>query len=102
MVYVSGMLPTLHSSGGSADGFEEQVRSALQHCERILAAAGSSLDQVVQCTAYIVGLHHWPLFNRIYSERFGDHKPSRTVLPVAELHYGALVEVQMIAKQRPA
>lgn len=96
-VFVSGMLPTLTKPGGDFDSFDDQVRSALQHCERVLAAAGYSLHDVVQCTAYIVGVDNWPLFNRIYGERFGAHKPARAVVPVPELHHGALVELQMVA-----
>jgi 2-iminobutanoate/2-iminopropanoate deaminase len=96
-VFVSGMLPTLTKQGGDLDAFDDQVRSALQHCENILASVGCSLDDVVQCTAYIVGVDRWPLFNRIYGERFGSHKPARAVVPVPELHHGALVELQMVA-----
>jgi reactive intermediate/imine deaminase len=92
LVYVSGMLP-----GGEPGSFEEQTALALQHCENVLAAAGCRLDQVVQCTAYIVGIDNWPVFNRIYSERFGAHRPARAVVPVPELHHGYLVEVQMTA-----
>ncbi|MDB5918773.1 MAG: RidA family protein [Massilia sp.] len=96
-IYVSGMLPTLSSPGGVADAFEDQVRSALQHCERVLAAAGCSFDDVVQCTAYIVGIDNWPRFNQVYGACLGAHKPARAVVPVPELHHGALVELQMIA-----
>jgi reactive intermediate/imine deaminase len=98
LVYVSGMLPTLSAPGGVSDPFEVQAQSALRHCESILAAAGCGLQDVVQCTAYIVGIQHWPLFNRIYAERFGAHKPARAVVPVPELHHGALVELQMVAR----
>ena len=97
-VFVSGMLPTLRTPGGEGDPFDDQVRSALQHCERILAAAGCGLSDVVQCTAYIVGVAHWPAFNRVYAEHFGQHKPARAVVPVPELHHGALVELQMVAR----
>lgn len=96
-VFVSGMLPTLTKRGADADSFDDQVRSALQHCESVLTAAGYSLRDVVQCTAYIVGVDRWPLFDRIYGERFGSHKPARAVVPVAELHHGALLELQMVA-----
>ncbi|MDB5841385.1 MAG: endoribonuclease [Herminiimonas sp.] len=98
-VFVSGMLPTLMAAGGASDEFDAQVRSALQHCERVLAGAGCGLHDVVQCTAYIVGVDNWPLFNRVYSERFGQHKPARAVVPVPELHHGALVELQMVAQK---
>jgi 2-iminobutanoate/2-iminopropanoate deaminase len=98
-VFVSGMLPTPSAAGSVTDDFDAQVASALQHCEQVLMAAGCALRDVVQCTAYIVGVNHWPAFNRVYSERFGSHKPARAVVPVPELRHGALVELQMIARK---
>jgi enamine deaminase RidA (YjgF/YER057c/UK114 family) len=44
-----------------------------------------------------VGVENWPEFNRIYSDMLGDAKPARTVVPVPELHYGYLVEIDAIA-----
>jgi enamine deaminase RidA (YjgF/YER057c/UK114 family) len=66
----------------------------------ILAVAGSGLDQVLKATVYISDISHWPAFNAIYAEKLGDHKPARTVVPVAQLHYGYLVEMDAIAAVR--
>lgn len=98
-VFVSGMLPTLTSDAGTDDSFGDQTRSALRHCRHILEAAGCTLADVVQCTAYIVGVRHWPVFNGVYAEAFGTHRPARAVVPVPELHHGALVELQMVARK---
>jgi reactive intermediate/imine deaminase len=95
--FVSGMLPGPGVATDGPDNFERQVRAVLAHCENVLKAAGSAKQDVVQCVAYIVGIDHWPAFNRIYAEFFGDHKPARAVVPVPELHHGLLVEVQMTA-----
>jgi 2-iminobutanoate/2-iminopropanoate deaminase len=94
LLFVSGQLP----SCGSETDFETQTRMVLEKCACILEAAGCSLSNVVQCTAYIVGIDNWPLFNRVYAEIFEEHKPARAVVPVPELHYGLKVEVQMIAE----
>lgn len=96
-VFVSGMLPSTQPEDASHHDFEAQSHMVLQRCEQVLAAAGCRLDQVVQCTAYVVGMDHWPLFNRVYQARFGEHRPARAVVPVPELHYGFLVEVTMTA-----
>jgi 2-iminobutanoate/2-iminopropanoate deaminase len=93
VVYVSGVLP----GDSIKEDFEAQLREVLTRCTHVLEAAGCSLNDVAQCTGYIVGTANWPHFNRIYAEVFGDHRPARAVVPVPELHYGALVEVQMIA-----
>ncbi len=96
-VFVSGTLPSTKPAEGPPPAFEDQARAVLAHCERILAEAGCRLEGVVQCTAYVVGIGNWPLFNRIYAERFGPHRPARAVVPVPELHHGYLIEVQMTA-----
>jgi 2-iminobutanoate/2-iminopropanoate deaminase len=84
-------------AGALSPSFEDQVAAVLDVCDNILAAAGCSLQDVVQCTAYIVGVDHWPQFNRAYAARFGAHKPARTVVPVAALRHGALIELQVNA-----
>jgi 2-iminobutanoate/2-iminopropanoate deaminase len=93
LVFVSGQIP---SCGNEAD-FETQTLDALQKCAHILKAAGCSFNDVVQCTAYIVGIDNWSLFNKVYSQQFGEHRPARAVVPVPELHYGMKVEIQMTA-----
>jgi 2-iminobutanoate/2-iminopropanoate deaminase len=49
---------------------------------------------------YVADVSHWPAFNAIYAEKLGAHKPARTVVPVAALHYGYLVEMDAIAALR--
>ena len=39
-------------------------------------------------------------FNNIYARVFGEHKPARVVVPVPGLHYGYLVEMDVIAALR--
>jgi enamine deaminase RidA (YjgF/YER057c/UK114 family) len=63
----------------------------------ILDAAGGKPGDLVKVTAYIVGVDHWPRFNAVYAALLPDARPARTVVPVAELHYGFLVEVDAIA-----
>jgi 2-iminobutanoate/2-iminopropanoate deaminase len=96
--FVSGQLPIrpdgthLHQAD-----FETQCRQALHSLFAVLEAAHSRPERVVKVTAYIVGAAHWPTFNSIYAQMFGQHRPARTVVPVPELHYGYLIEVDAIA-----
>ncbi|MDH5709329.1 MAG: RidA family protein [Hylemonella sp.] len=96
-VFVSGMLPSTDPAEAASLDFEAQARRVLGRCEQVLAAADCRLDQVVQCTVYMVGMAHWSAFNRVYQEVMGAHKPARAVVPVPELHHGFLVEVTMTA-----
>ena len=99
LVFVSGVLPGKPPEG-ETDSFERQVRASFAQCSNILNAAGCTLSDVVQCTAYLVGVERWPEFNAIYAEIMGDHKPARAVVPVPELHYGFLIEIQLVAEKK--
>lgn len=96
LVFVSGVLPARELADLS---FDAQCASVFAQCETILRAAGCAMDDVVQCTAYLAGVEHWPGFNTAYAGVFGEHRPARAVVPVPALHYGFLVEVQLVAER---
>jgi 2-iminobutanoate/2-iminopropanoate deaminase len=96
LVFLSGILPAQGAVAADAS-FEAQCGSVFDQCEKVLRAAGCGFDDVVQCTAYLAGVEHWPAFNAIYARVFGAHKPARAVVPVPALHYGFLVEIQLVA-----
>ncbi|HTR58572.1 MAG TPA: RidA family protein [Casimicrobiaceae bacterium] len=101
LVFVSGQLATRPDGSHTADlPFEDQVRQALDNVLTALRSAGATKDDVLKVTAYIVDVARWPRFNAIYAEVMGDARPARTVVPVAELHYGYLVEIDAIAACR--
>lgn len=97
LAYVSGQLPVSREGRLPPDApFEQQARLVIANVRAALEAAGSSLDRVVRCTVYVSDVADWPVFNRVYAEAFGDHKPARTVVPVGPLHYGYRVEMEAI------
>jgi 2-iminobutanoate/2-iminopropanoate deaminase len=101
VVYVAGQLPIVPGEPErQLATFEEQARRVIDNVIAILEAAGSGADLMLKATVYIADLKHWPAFNAIYAERLGAHKPARTVVPVAALHYGYLVEMDAVAALR--
>lgn len=96
--YISGQLP-IRADGAPLDNdaFETQAEQAIDNMLAILTAAGGTPADLVRVTAYIVGVGNWPRFNQVYAQKLGDAKPARTVVPVPELHYGYLVEIDAIA-----
>jgi 2-iminobutanoate/2-iminopropanoate deaminase len=101
-VYVAGQLPIDPENPKAPPGdAAHQARQALMNIARILEAAGSGLDRVLQMTIYVSDVSHWGEVNRVYTEVMGEHRPARAVVPVGELHYGYLVEIQAIAATGP-
>ena len=98
MLYVSGQLSVDPDTGKVAEGgIEAQTSQAFKNLERVLKEGGSSFEKVVQCRVYISDMSHWDTVNRIYGEIFKAHKPARIVVPVGELHFGCLIEVEAVA-----
>ena len=98
LVFLSGILPAQGTVAADAS-FEAQCDSVFDQCGKVLRAAGCGFHDVVQCTAYIAGVEHWPAFNGVYARVFGFHKPARAVVPVPGLHHGFLVEIQLVARR---
>lgn len=101
LVFTSGQL------GVRADGthtvdlpFEDQARQAIGNMLATLRAAGMEPTEILKVTVYIAGVDYWPRFNAVYAEIMGDARPARTVVPVADLHYGYLVEIDAVAACR--
>ncbi|HVZ49499.1 MAG TPA: RidA family protein [Gemmatimonadaceae bacterium] len=98
LVFVSGQLPTVPGQAEHVVGsIEEQTERCLRNVERVLQAAGSSLNQVLQMTVYISDGDLWGRVNATYAQIMGTHKPARAVVPVKDLHYGYQIEIQAIA-----
>jgi 2-iminobutanoate/2-iminopropanoate deaminase len=101
LVYVAGQLPIVPGEPDRrlAD-FEAQARQVIANVIAIVDASGSSRERILRTTVYIADVSHWPAFNAIYADMLGSHRPARTVVPVAALHYGYLVEMDAIAALR--
>ena len=98
LVFVSGQLGIRPDGSHTAHlPFEDQVHQALENVLTALRSAGATAADVLKVTAYIVDAERWPRFNALYAEAMGDARPARTVVPVAQLHYGYLVEIDAVA-----
>lgn len=96
-VWVSGILPLPKEGLLEGDTFEAQTARVLAHFDAVLFGAGVTRSDVVQVRVYVTGIAHWPAFDQAYGAFFGDHKPSRAVVPVPELHYGYALELEATA-----
>ena len=98
LLFVSGQL-ALTPQGESLAGadLETQTRQALANLRAVVEAAGGTLDRVARVTAYLADPQGWPVFNRVFAEVFGAHRPARAVVPVQPFAGGFVVEVEAVA-----
>ncbi len=95
-LFISGQVPFNEEQSQPVE-IEEQTRLTLGKVEQILQEAGRSKTDVLQCRIYISNMELWSRVNAVYADFFGDHKPTRCIVPVGELHYGCLIEMEALA-----
>jgi 2-iminobutanoate/2-iminopropanoate deaminase len=83
-------------------GVRDEVRQALDNLSALLAAEGSGLHEVVKTTVFLRHMRDYPIMNEVWAEHFGDHRPARSAVAVAELPLHALVEIEAWAWNGPA
>ena len=66
----------------------------IANLEAQLASEGASLSDVVKTTVFLRHMSDYAPMNETYMAAFGDHRPARSAIGVAELPLGALVEVE--------
>lgn len=102
LVYVAGQLPIDPATGAVVQGdIEAQADRTLQNVAAILVAGGSGLDMVLSLTVYVLTRDDWVGINAACIRAFGDHRPARAVVGVANLKPGCRVEITAVAALRP-
>jgi 2-iminobutanoate/2-iminopropanoate deaminase len=96
-VFTAGQAGRNRDTGQMGD-LADQARWSLRNLAAILAASGSSMEQVVKTTVYLKeGCDTGPL-NRAYTEQFGDRLPARSLVLVSRLKGPEmLVEIEAVA-----
>ena len=97
LLFVSGQGP-LDKNGKVVHGdIKTQTKATLENFKRIMEAAGSSMDCVLQTTVYLKDLADFSGMNEAYTNFFNDPKPARTTVQAGGLLFGMKVEIQGIA-----
>jgi reactive intermediate/imine deaminase len=98
VIYTSGQIALDPATGNIVDGdFAAQARRVFENLKAVLAAADAGFSNVAKANVYLTDLANFATLNEIYASYFGDTKPARTTVGVAQLPKGGLVEIDLIA-----
>ena len=87
-----------HNGNFKAFDFEAQVHSVFQNVKSILEASGSSWEQLVDVTVFLVDMKRdFQTFNRLYAEYFKENQPCRTTVEINNLPTPIAIELKCIA-----
>ena len=97
-LYLSGQIALDPASGNLIEGdFAAQARRVFDNLRAVLRASGADFNNVARATVYLTDLGNFQALNSIYGQYFGEHKPARSTVGVAQLPRGAAVEIDLIA-----
>jgi reactive intermediate/imine deaminase len=98
MLYLSGQIGTLPGSRDLAPGgIAAETRQTMENIKQVLEYSGSSMDQVVKCTVFLLNISDYAAMNEVYASFFQNDPPARSTLAASGLALGAQVEIECIA-----
>ena len=99
-IFVSGQGPIDPDSGDIVgEDIREETERTLENVAAVLAAADSSLDDVVKSTVFVTDMSNYDAVNEVYAEYMSDPFPAQSAVEVADLPVDIGVEIEVIASR---
>lgn len=102
-VFLTGQIPSDPADDDRPlpDGIEAQTRRALDNLGIVLESLGLGLEHVVAARVFLTHFERdYEAMNAVYRSTFpADRLPARTCIGVTALAWGALVEIDFIARR---
>ena len=96
-IFVSGQLGITDAQGKEVKGIGAQTRQCLENIKEVLAAAASSLEDVVKVTIFLRNEKDFAKMNEVYQSYFTKDKPARSTAITGLALPNMLVETECIA-----
>ncbi len=78
--------------------FAQQCHSVFENVRIVLEEAGSSWDELVDVTVFLIDIDHdFATYNKIYADYFKANQPCRTTVEVNKLPTPIAIELKCIA-----
>jgi len=99
LIFVSGQQVDKNENNEAiTDDIEEQTELVFQTIEKILKAAGASIDDVVKAQIFLTDINDFPKISAIRDKWFVKSKPVSTLVEVnAMTRKGAKIEIEVTA-----
>lgn len=98
LLFCSGQIPLDPASGEVVAGdIRRQAEQVMENITAVLAAAGTSLNEVVKATVFLADMNDFGAVNEVYGRYFSGHKPARSTVAVMGLPRGVLLEIEVVA-----
>lgn len=97
-LFTAGQIALDPATGQIVEGdVVAQTRRVMTNLSAVLAAAGTSWDNVVKTTVFLKNLGDFARVNEEYGSTLGSARPARSTVEVSELPRGVMVEIDLVA-----
>jgi 2-iminobutanoate/2-iminopropanoate deaminase len=97
-LFTAGQIPMDPGTMKIIEGdIARQTNRIFDNLEAVLHGAGCTFGDVVKATVYLVDLQDFAEMNKVFAERFGEHRPARSTVQVSKLPASARVEIDLTA-----
>jgi 2-iminobutanoate/2-iminopropanoate deaminase len=99
MLYLSGRIGFVPGTLTVPDDPSEEAKYLLEGCREVLAAAGMTMDDLVQVQIHASDVGLFDVFNAVYRSQFRGSLPARAFIGSGTLLLGARFELIAIARK---
>jgi 2-iminobutanoate/2-iminopropanoate deaminase len=97
--FLSGQIPLDPATNTLIEGdIAAQTERVFENLKAVLAACGSSLENVVKTTVFLKDMGEFAKMNEVYGRYFASNPPARSTVEAARLPRDVRVEIDCIAK----
>lgn len=96
-LYTSGQIPLTPEGEMLTGDIVKETHQVFANLKAILDEAGLSFQNVVKTTVFVADIQNFAVINEIYGSYFGEHRPARSLVEVAQLPKGASLEIELVA-----
>jgi len=98
LLFSSGQIPLDPATGELVNSdISSATKRVMENIRGILAAAGTSFENVIKTVVYLKDMADFVAVNEIYSQYFTTKEPARSCVQVAKLPKDAMIEIEIIA-----
>lgn len=98
-LYLAGQGSRDPKTGQHPEGFEAQVKQAMDNLGAVLKAADLDFSHVVSANVYLTDIGNFAKMNEVYRTYFKTDPPARTTIAVPALPGGSHVEITFVASR---
>ena len=98
-IYPSGQVPAKPKDSWPVEGFENQIRQAIENLIAVVEAGGGAKKDIIMCVVFMKDMSRFDTFNEIYKEYFQkeNNPPARSCFGVSGLAGPYEMEIEGVA-----